>query len=329
MDYSLQVFSNFLYENREDSEIAGALKEKMNEDTRTAIRFVKEKYLQEIANADVLKNKWDELVSKDTQKILDKRDKLEKMFASNDFDAEDAIDLALDIISIESALPITTKTKEFFTKELRDVDAEQDETRKKRIAKVLGFRVIKVIDEAKLQMKGRNQGDTVKAIVTKEGKTILEPTKGKNKDSAVRNEVVRVVDQAGRTAKQELDSIEDLVKSPERAKIYADMLYKEFRNEQFEGTNKEGQLVAKYKELISRKDAIEAAAKKTGIGGERPTEKEMSDWENLNIYATIMDLYEYSKGKSKMSLQEVKNAIKKLKQSNLDALELINRHLTA
>lgn len=320
MDYSLKVFSNYLFEAREDKELTEALKETMNESSKVAIKFVKEKYLKEADEAKAGRKavSWETLLKRDAEKVISRKVKLEGDLAKGSFNPEEAIELALDIVSIDTSLPVTEEDKEFLTQEIKKVDAETDEVRKKRIAKILGFRAISIINTAAKKLEA--EGKSTRTITRKDNTVIVRDLKGKNADSFTLREVLKSVKEAGTIATAELGSVDSNTNTETKAKIYAGILAKEFINSQYEGQKKENQFVEEYKKYMASRSKIERVVD--------DNKKETDDWQKLSILTNLYDIYEYSKGKSKLSLEQIRSAIKRFKETSVEGLKIASEYLS-
>lgn len=254
-------------------------------------------------------------------KLIKQASEVEAKLKDKSFTAQDGIELGLEISTRFTAFDELVDKKDFARKAKKAMK-EKDEGLKLREAKKLAFEAILLINKGKESLSSKKDNAAVKTIKTEKGPEILKSTKGEHNDDAKTKSVREALNKASVETKLELGNVDKNAETPIRAKIFAGQIAKDYIDNQYEGTKKADQMTAEFLALKKQQKDIEERSK------DENDKEAVEKWQKLNVLQIMNDLQEFSKGRNNMTVDQVKAAIKKLKNANIEGLDLVDEYLT-
>jgi hypothetical protein len=157
-----EIYKNFLNKNFSDEEIISLLPEE-------TIIESEDKY------------PFDTLKKKDADIMVAKRIELEKKIKDGTLTEKDVTNLTDKILFSSTSIPISKSARSTLLKQVREYDHEKDPVRKMRLAKIIAFDAIKIIDEHKGKFEAEEKRKQVE----------IDASKGKNDQIPIKRDILQ------------------------------------------------------------------------------------------------------------------------------------------
>lgn len=320
----LDVYKNFINENLSEDEILSVIDEaeegKPAPDGKPADRYP-----------------LDTLMKKDADKMIDKKEEVEKKLKDGTFTPKDGQDLADYILFVKTSIKIPKEKRQELYKQLKEIDREKDEARKSRLSKKIAFDSIKLIDEFRsqfdIEVKQR------KILTNEKGEKVVIPTKGKNDQLFVKKDIASSLVPNIKALEGKVSDIKKIFsdleyansgKSPLTAPMvnvkkfddlnavadYMALIYSKKYMDEFFG-NHPSEYVKMYQET---QDLIKKA---------REQKKKPEDYLNNDQWVSVFlrKLKDHVAKVSKLSPKEIENIILAVEDGNVEGLKLAGKFI--